>query len=303
LQHASFKATSTSILLFLVKPVMFRTSFLLLLSCLAIFCSGICRAQDGFTLATFNIRCPVDKTPNSWQERKDRCLTVIRNNRLDIFGIQEAVHQQLQDLLSGGEYAFIGGGRNDFKKSGEFSAILYRKERFQVLESGTFSLSEKPEVPGYISWNSACPRIATWGLFLDKKTGRKFIYYNTHLDHISSQARVNGIKLIVEHAGKKANGLPLILSGDFNAHPDSRVYQTASSLLKDSAVVSETPHAGPLATYTAYGKSSSKQPIDFVFVSDNLRVLTHKTDNTRIDGKYPSDHDPVVVTLEFRKAE
>ena len=96
-----------------------------------------------------------------------------------------------------------------------------------IIKGGTFGLSEKPDVPGYKSWKTACPRIATWGLFKDKKTGKEFIYYNTHLDHVSELARINGIKLLVKHAKENAKGKPLIISGDFNAKPTSETYATA----------------------------------------------------------------------------
>lgn len=273
--------------------------FVVMFLVIVFFVCGCCN-HGVFTVATFNVRCPVDKTPNSWDERKDRCLEVIKNNEMDIFGTQEAVLKQLQDLTSNGEYAFIGSGRNDFKNGGEFSAIIYRKKRFEVLDSGTFGLSEKPEVPGYKSWGTAWPRIATWGLFKDKKSGRKFLFYNTHLDNKSNDARVNGIKMIVRHARAKANSLPLILTGDFNTLQGSETYRTAASLLKDSAVISETPHIGAKVTYTGYGKSKKQRTIDFIFVSDDFRVLTHKTDDTRINGQYPSDHDPVIAEVQIK---
>ncbi|MBQ9770640.1 MAG: endonuclease/exonuclease/phosphatase family protein [Lentisphaeria bacterium] len=255
--------------------------------------------QETFTLATFNIRCPVDKTPNTWQERKPRCLAVIRKNQFDIFGVQEAVRSQLDDLL-GDEFLFIGGGRDDFKNKGEFSAILYRKDRFELIRGGTFGLSEKPSVPGYKSWKTAYPRIATWGLFRDKRTGKEFIYYNTHLDHVSELARINGIKLLVRHASENAKGKPLIISGDFNAKPTSPTYQTASSLLNDSAKVSLTPHVGPVQTFHGFGRYVRTYPIDFIFVSDEIRVLSHKTDGTKFPEGFPSDHYPVITRLHLK---
>lgn len=257
--------------------------------------------QDSFNLATFNIRCPVDKTPNTWQERKPRCLAVIRKNQLDIFGVQEAVRFQLDDLL-GDEFLCIGGGRDDFKDKGEFSAILYRKDRFELIRGGTFGLSEKPSVPGYKSWETAYPRIATWGLFRDKKTGNEFIYYNTHLDHVSELARINGIKLLVKHAKEHAKGKPLIISGDFNAKPTSLTYQTAASLLKDSAKVSLTPHTGSARTFHGFGRyTKHTYPIDFIFVSDDIQVFSHKTDDTEFPEGFPSDHFPVITKLKLKK--
>lgn len=265
----------------------------LLLSC---GCSSISLQDNSFNLASFNIRCPIDPTPNTWDERRPRCLAVIKANQLDIFGVQEAFRHQLDDLI-GEEFAYIGCGRDDFKDAGEFSAILYKKARFELIKGGTFGLSEKPDVPGYMSWNTACPRIATWGFFKDKKSGKTFIYYNTHLDHVSELARVNGIKLIVDHARKNAAGHPLVLSGDFNANVGSVTYKTAESLLKNSEIISKSPHTGPVNTFHGYGRSKGKSPIDFIFVSEDFKVLSHKTDDTRFPEGFPSDHYPVVTKL------
>ena len=265
-----------------------------------LFCG--CRSvvsEDSFTLATFNIRCPVDKTPHSWQERLPRCIAVIEKNKFDIFGVQEAYLQQIYDLL-GDKFSYIGKGRTDFKDKGEFSAIIFRKSRFKLLKGGTFGLSEQPDVPGLRSWGSACPRIATWGLFEDMKTGKTFIYYNTHLDHVSELARINGIKLLVKHAGENAKGKPLVISGDFNARTTSETYKTAAGLLKDSALISHISHTGPQQTYNGYGKSKNFTPIDFIFVSEDFDVLTHHTDDTKFPEGFPSDHYPVITKLMLK---
>lgn len=265
-------------------------------------CKSLTATGNTFTLATFNVRCPVDKSPHSWEERKDRCLAIIRQNHFDIFGVQEAYRNQLDDLTADGKFAFIGKGRNDFKDQGEFSAILYRPDRFEVLDSGTFGLSEKPHVPGFRSWNSRHPRIATWGYFRDKKTGKSFIYYNTHLDNYSENARINGIKLLMKHASEKAANAPLILSGDFNARPETPTWQTAASFLKDSSRISRTPHKGPVQTFHSYGRKiyPSPYPIDFIFVSGSFTVYSHETVDTKFPGGFASDHYPVVVTLSIK---
>ena len=260
-------------------------------------CASLATPENRIKLATFNVRCPVDKSPNSWEERKERCRKVIQNNRLDIFGVQEAYIHQINDLIKDTDYSFIGAGRNDFKNSGEFSAIIYNRTRFKVLESGTFGLSEAPGVPGHKSWGTAYPRIATYGCFLDRISGKKFVYYNTHLDHKSSLARVNGVKLIIDHAVKNSGSLPLVISGDFNASPDSAVYEAVDLIMDDSASVSLTAHQGSQHTFNGFGKVKSGNPIDFIFVSKDFTVYSHKTDNTMINGMFPSDHFPVVAEL------
>jgi len=105
------------------------------------------------------------------------------------------------------------------------------------------------------------------------------------------------VKLLVSHAEKNAANLPLLITGDFNATPESEVYRTATSLLNDSRVISYTPHRGSQNTFTDYGRSNSGYPIDFVFVSGEVKIFSHKTDDTLINGQYPSDHYPVVVEL------
>ena len=253
--------------------------------------------DDTIALATFNVRVAIDKSPNTWKERLPRCREVIEKNEFDIVGLQEALIRQVESLVKDSAYNYIGGGRNDFKRKGEFCPILYRKSRFTCLQSGTFGLSETPDVPGVRSWKSAYPRIATWGLFRDNTTGKKFIFYNTHLDHKSELARCEGIKLIVAHAKKHAAGKPIILAGDFNTFPGTETYKTAQTLLHDSRLISKMPHKGPDNTFHGWGKSKSNKPIDFIFVSDEFKVHSHRTINTLQNGTYASDHHPVLVIL------
>lgn len=275
---------------------MFRKTFLtgcLLLAAISCWCQNI-------TLATFNIRRPGDKSPHSWRERLGRCLKIVRENKIDIYGIQEAYSYQVKDLLDNGKFQYTGGGRNDFKNKGEFCAILYKKDRFTLLDKGIFGLSEKPHIPNYRSWRSAYPRIAVWGLFQDKKTQKKFLCYNTHLDHVRELARINGIKLIVEHAKKNAKDIPLVLCGDFNAKTNTPTWKCASMLLKDSRSISKTAPTGPVYTYHGYGKSKNTSPIDFIFVSKDFTVLSHKVCDTKFPEGFASDHYPVISVLALK---
>ena len=250
------------------------------------------------TVATFNVRVDIDPSPNTWAERLPRCRALLQQIDADLIGLQEPLIHQVESLIQDSDYAFIGGGRTDFQSEGEFSCILYRKSRFERPSNGTFGLSEKPEVPGYRSWGSSWGRIATWGLFRDKRTNREFVYYNTHLDHKSEEARREGIKMVVAHAGEHAAGKPVILSGDFNAFPDSETYKTAASLLSDARCVSETLPGGTERSFHGYGQRSDlDKPIDFIFVSPEFRVLSHRTDDTTFGGLYASDHYPLVVKM------
>ena len=250
-------------------------------------------------LATYNLRVPCDKPPNDWDSRRDRVRRMIEKHHFDIFGVQEAVKQQVDDVIEGTSFAKVGGGRDDFKDKGEHSCIFYDTKRFELLDGGTFCLSEKPDVPGYRSWGSACTRIASWGKFRDKESGKLFCYYNTHLDHVSELARVNGIKMVVAHASKNCGTIPLVLTGDFNAFPDSETYKIASKLLRDSAVISKTAHKGPSRTFQHWGRRTRNEPIDFIFVSKDITVLSHVTDGSRFPGGFASDHYPVFAKLQF----
>ncbi|MBO4303178.1 MAG: endonuclease/exonuclease/phosphatase family protein [Lentisphaeria bacterium] len=262
--------------------------------------AGVPKISESFLAATFNVRCPCDKTPNSWEERKDRCTALIREVRMDIFGVQEAKDFQLNDLVADGEYLFFGKGRDDHASRGEFSAILYRVSRFELLEGETFGLSERPEEPGLRSWGSGCPRIATWGLFRDKLTGRKFLFVNTHLDNRSELARINGMKVLEKRLRGKRNEHPMILTGDFNAPPFSAPWKIASAFLRDACTVSRTPHTGPVQTFHAYGKKTLDYPIDFLFVSPELEVLTHRTVSSDLPQGYASDHHALIAKMVLK---
>lgn len=262
---------------------------------------GFMMKKDSLVLATYNLRVPCDPPPYDWENRRDRVRKVVQDNGLDIYGVQEAVLFQLKDLLEleTGNYAYIGGGRDDFRDAGEHSCILYRTDRLELLAGGTFSLSEQPDVPGIRAWDAACPRCATWGKFRDRLTGKEFCYCNTHLDHVGITARIKGIELVVSHAAENAAGLPMILSGDFNVKPDSETYRAAAALLRDSACISETGHTGADITFHGFGKAKNPCLIDYIFVSDGIRVLRHWTDATMPDGDYASDHHPVIAELQI----
>lgn len=255
------------------------------------------------TLATYNFRGPFDQAPYDWPSRKPRMRKLITDDHFDIFGSQEGVLQQVNDILEDSAFAKIGNARDDFKDKGEHSCIFYNTNRFDLLDGGTFGLSETPDVPGVRSWNSCCPRIASWGKFLDKNTGKKFCYYNTHLDNQSELARINGIKMVVEHAAKNCEGLPLILSGDFNASPESETYRIAASLLRDSKAITKTPPQGPQRTFHKWGEyigtDKENYPIDYIFVSEGIEVLSYLVDDSKPLGDFASDHFPVITEIRL----
>ena len=250
-------------------------------------------------------------------------VKVIKDHAFDIMGVQEATPGQRDDLdaaLSG--WARVGLGREPDDK-GEAMCIYYRKDRFECLGTDTFWLSETPREPGSKSWATACTRTCTWGLFRDVKTGRRFRYFNTHLDHISPHARVMGMKALLAEMERIAQGETVFLTGDLNdsferipAEEQKKLLKgcgpqissevtfehpifAASQTLYDTLFRTEKPHEGPLRTFHGY-QPENKVRIDYVFASGNVRVLRHVTCADRPEGKFPSDHDAVMVRLEIR---
>jgi endonuclease/exonuclease/phosphatase family metal-dependent hydrolase len=255
--------------------------------------------EGTFRLATFNIRTPIDKPPNAWTCRVDRVRALIQRHGFDLMGLQEATEKQIDDLLTEG-WAYVGVGRDDGKRGGEASCIFYKKARFEVLDSGTFWLSETPEIPGSKSWDTACTRICTWARMTDRKSGKAFIYFNTHLDHVSPTAKENGMALIVKRIKAIDKGIPVLLTGDMNSGPESKPITLAKAVLKDAKVLSRTPHTGPLGTSNGFNfKKEKTSRIDYIFVSTGISVLTHATLDDSEHSLYPSDHFPVVAELVF----
>ena len=256
--------------------------------------------QEGtFRLATFNIRTPIDKPPNAWTCRVDRVRALIQRHGFDVMGLQEATEKQIDDLLTEG-WASVGVGRDDGKRGGEASCIFYKKDRFEVLDSDTFWLSETPDVPGSKSWDTACTRICTWARMTDRKTGKSFVYFNTHLDHVSATAKENGMALILKRIKAIDKGIPLLLTGDMNAGPDSKPIALAKAVLNDAKALSRTPHTGPFGTSNSFNfKKEKTLRIDYIFVSTGVNVLTHATLDDSEKELYPSDHFPVVAELLF----
>lgn len=257
-------------------------------------------SSDAFRVATYNIRCPVDKTPNSWAERVGRVKALIQRHNFDLIGLQEATADQSDDLLTPG-WAYVGCGRSDGKRGGEASGILYKQARFDLNASDTFWLSETPDVAGSKSWNTACTRICTWVKLTDRVTGHQFMLFNTHLDHKSAAARKNGMELILSRIAESARGLPVIFTGDMNARPDSVPIILARAQLKDAADCSITERTGPKGTFNGFRfNEPHKATIDYIFVSAEIKVLTHATLDDSENGLYPSDHFPVAADVLLR---
>lgn len=264
---------------------------------------------------TFNIRVNVPSDGvNAWPNRKDMAAGMIRFHHADIVGIQEALVGQVHDLAERlPNYNWFGVGRDDGKKQGEFMAIFYLKERFEVLEDSTFWLSEHPETPGK-GWDAACNRVVTWGQFMDHKTDKRLYLFNTHFDHRGETARQESAKLLLRSIKQLTEGACAVVTGDFNSTPQSIPYKIMTwnfnaesvSSLHDAKTVSVHPHHGPNRTFTGFDLSKLMEtapPIDYIFVTDQIKVLNHGTLSDTFDGFLPSDHMPVVIDICFKESQ
>ena len=248
---------------------------------------------------SFNILC-AGSGEKEWKKRIPLVVRAIRNTEPDLFGVQEAHFHWMKALTDAfPDYAYVGVGRDDGKKKGEFSAIFFRKEQFSVLDSGNFWLSETPEKPGK-GWDAACVRICSWAKLKEKGTDREFVFMNTHLDHVGTLAMQNGAELIGQRGSELAGDLPVIVTGDFNVTPES----APCKAIKDCGFVDCRDVAAETDTGTTYhGYLPDGDPqqavIDYVFVKGDVFVRRLRVVRKQIDGLYPSDHHPVVADLEF----
>lgn len=258
-------------------------------------------SQD-LTVMSFNIRLNVESDKdNAWPKRKQDVADLLTYYHPDYFGVQEALPEQMKDIKTGlKNYDYIGVGRDDGKEKGEFSAIFYDTNRLDVVESGTFWLSETPEKPSK-GWDAALNRICTYAVFKDKKSKKEFLAMNLHFDHIGNVARVKSSELILKKI-KELNpkNLPVTLSGDFNLTDDSEPIKILSQNMKDTFYHSETKHYGPVGTFTAFDVNTApKDRIDYIF-TQGFTIRSHRHINDRRENLlYPSDHFPVIVHLSL----
>jgi endonuclease/exonuclease/phosphatase family metal-dependent hydrolase len=286
----------------------------LVLITLALLGAGYCKSLSeqpeplDIRVMTFNIRTGLAMDgENHWDLRKAFVCDVIRQHGPDVLGVQEACRFQLDEFNTHlPEYGEVGIGR-DGGTQGEYSAILYRKQRFDVDESGTFWLSNTPTIPS-VYWGNHYRRICTWARLIDKQSARAFYVYNTHLDHQSQLSREESVKLIMKHIAARTHPDPFILAGDFNAEEDN----PAIGYLKGTAVLTDpTPiplvdsfrmlHPAEKIVGTGNGfKGQLNGPkIDYIFISPDTRVLEAAIVRTTREGRTPSDHFPVTAHLQL----
>lgn len=261
-------------------------------------------------VATFNIKYDEPRDGiNSWPNRKQMVADIILEHDLDIIGVQEALHHQLKDLEALlPDIAWCGVGRDEGNEKGEYSAILYKRSRFTLLKTGTFWLSERPDEPGSKGWDAALPRVVTWAKFRDLKTRKTFFHFNTHFDHRGEIARVNSSRLLLERIGRIAKKAKVVITGDLNANYSTEVYKTlVGSGIKstprpfDAKRISEIKYEGPDSTFNGFKELVPNSWIDHIFVSKGIRVLRFSALDERPEGRWPSDHLPLVAEISFEQ--
>jgi endonuclease/exonuclease/phosphatase family metal-dependent hydrolase len=224
----------------------------------------------------------------------------IRFHLPDFVGTQEGKANQLNYLLAKElpGYGYIGISRDSSETAGEFSAIFFNLSKFRVIKQSTFWLSETPEKKSK-GWDAALERICTYALFEEIATGRKMYVFNTHLDHIGEVARTNGAKLILDKINAlNTENLPVILTGDFNSEPASETYKIVTQSMADSRVASKEKPIGPTGTFNGFKFDEPvTKRIDYIFVK-GFDVLKYAVLSDSKDGRYPSDHLPVLTLIQ-----
>lgn len=253
---------------------------------------------------TYNIRYKntIDSI-NGWDYRKDNVAGLIQYHQADIVGLQEAFLSQINDLekrMPG--YKWYGVPRVT-GSNGECNPIFYRTDRYKLLDSGTFWYSETPYIKESKSWDAFYPRIASWCKFHDKKSGIDFFFFNTHFDHRGETARQKSAEVLRYQIDSIAKKSPVIVTGDFNSGPSSVVYQkiVKDHELQDALFISSTPHYGPVNSAGGFFVSTSpiRSRIDYIFVNKKVKVLQHATITDQQEGRYYSDHLPVIAVVEI----
>lgn len=269
---------------------------------LFLFACNFAMAQN-LRIITYNIRLNIASDGiNAWPNRSDQVSALLDFHQAEIFGLQEAMIDQIEDIHAKlPNMNWVGVGRDDGEKAGEFSPLFYDSEKFKALRKGWFWLSETPEKPG-LGWDAACNRVCTWLILKEHKTGEKFMVLNTHFDHKGNQARSESAKLILRKIKElNTDKLPVILMGDFNLTPEKEPISLITSELTDSRSISKKAPYGPEGTFNSFNfNAPMKDRIDYVFVSDDIVVKRYAVLTDSKDQRFPSDHQPVLVTLELK---
>jgi endonuclease/exonuclease/phosphatase family metal-dependent hydrolase len=282
--------------------------FRLLFCCLLAAATALTAAEP-MRVMSFNVRNSNSKDgDNAWPKRTELFFATISAYGPDLIGFQEVLADQHDAICARlGDYAFAGVARDDGKRKGEWSHIGYRKARFTLVDSGTFWLSETPEIPGSKSWDAALTRICSWVRLRETATGKEFVYANTHFDHVGKIARQEASKVISQRVSAIAAGAPALLSGDLNINEDNPAYSvfvnptTPGAIRWIDSFRTLHPQRGPEeASFNGFKGTTKGSRIDFIFHTAHFVATAAAIDRTSKDGRYPSDHYPVTATVRWK---
>ena len=254
-----------------------------------------------FQIATYNLRLNLAADgANAWPRRAEALKALIRYHEFDVFGTQEGLPEQIDELAGMEEFAHVGVGRDDGKRAGEHSAIFYRKARFEALSHGDFWLSETPDRPSK-GWDArCCNRLASWVQLRDRETQRRFFVFSVHFDHEGQVARRESARLLLHKAREIAGTAPLFCLGDFNSTPETEQIQRMQAALRDAYLVSQTPPYGPVGTFNDFRIDAPMTArIDYLFLSPGITVLKYGVLSDSLAGRFPSDHHPVLLRVRL----
>lgn len=261
-------------------------------------------AQNDLKIMTYNIRYSTQSDgENWWHLRRDHVAAMLKYERPDVIGMQEALYSQIQFLDAElPHYAWVGVGRDDGQQGGEFSPLFYDTTRVELIEGTpkTLWLSETPYTVSK-SWDAAFPRILMYAQFRRKSDGMLFWVFNTHFDHVGQQARMNSVGIIKQEIARVVGGDEYLLIGDFNVTEDNPVYTRITRgepTLVDAMAADINKHVGPYSTFEGFNvQGGTGRRIDYIFVSPGLEVNSHAHLTWFRDGNYLSDHLPVVILV------
>ena len=256
--------------------------------------------SEGLKVMSYNIRYgSAEDGTNSWKYRWPATVEMLNEVKPDVFGVQEALDFQVEfvsEMVR--DYKGYGVGREDGKHDGEHMAIFWNKKTVKMMKSGTFWLSETPEKPS-MGWDAACYRTATWALMKDKKTGKKFYFVNTHLDHEGEEAQKNGLKLIVDRiASINPEGYPMVLTGDFNIKPTNPALVNLDARMQSTRKIADK--TDNRNTFNGWSTAKTDKIIDYIYISGFSGCPEYRTVTEKYaDKAFVSDHYPVYARLIF----
>ncbi|MBS9522898.1 endonuclease/exonuclease/phosphatase family protein [Litoribacter alkaliphilus] len=257
--------------------------------------------SQSLNIASYNIRfdSPTDEG-NMWEDRAPHLINLIKFHQMDIIGTQEGMHHQLEKMQAELGFPYIGVGRDKGDEEGEFSAIFYNPDKFELLEEDTFWLSETPDEPS-VGWDAQLPRVCTYGKFKHEEFG-EFYVFNVHYDHVGQQAREESSKLVMEKIQEiNTAEHPVIFMGDMNVTDDNPAYKTVeeAGMLKDTYHLAPFHSIGPKGTFNAFDWDRlPENRIDYIFITNDFEVIRHGTLSDNYGKKYPSDHFPVLTEIK-----